>query len=133
MSDCGVYLTFYEGEYFIDDWQIKTLDSDQKCCECGKDVAASEPIEEATWFEEYDENENPMPESARSNIYTCVVCAEIAEAFFCNGRTFNAGLWDQLYDVHSELTVGCFDRLTTPAAKAELQRRWMEWKGLTCR
>jgi hypothetical protein len=30
--------------------------------------------------------------------------------------------------VFPEMTTTCYDRLKTPEAKVELQRRWAEWK-----
>jgi len=31
---------------------------------------------------------------------------------------------------YPKLTTSCFDKLQTSEAKAELQRRWLAWKGL---
>jgi len=59
---------------------------------------------------------------------TCPVCAEIAKAFQCDAR-IPGELWEGMYEVMGSITTGCFDRLSTPEAKAELERRWMEWKG----
>jgi hypothetical protein len=32
--------------------------------------------------------------------------------------------------VFPEFSLACLEKLKTPEAKAELQRRWMQWKGL---
>jgi hypothetical protein len=40
-------------------------------------------------------------------------------------------LWPDMEEVFGKLTTSCFDKLQTPEAKAELRRRWMEWKGLS--
>jgi len=42
-----------------------------------------------------------------------------------------AHLWDYMQeDAFEHLTAACFNKLKTPQDKAELRRRWMEWKGL---
>ena len=60
----------------------------------------------------------------------CLVCVEIRNAFQEPGSAYAAGdMWSDIRDyVFPEMTTTCFDRLRTPQAKAELQRRWMEWK-----
>jgi len=58
---------------------------------------------------------------------TCLICAEIADTFYCEGRVYG-NLWEDMYEVMSELNTSCLARLKTPAAKAELQRRWIEWE-----
>jgi hypothetical protein len=64
----------------------------------------------------------------------CGICVEIREAFTCweDGSAYCLGeLWSDMASVvFPALTTACFDKLTTPEAKAELRRRWMEWKGL---
>jgi hypothetical protein len=131
MGDCGVCLYLSDscaGQ--IDDVTIVHLEKEQRCCECRRIVPAGTKIEEASWYEECDEDEDGNREQ-KEPIYTCLVCAEIADAFYCDGRMYNADLWEAMAEVMGELNTSCFDRLKTPEAKAELQRRWMEWKGLT--
>jgi hypothetical protein len=65
------------------------------------------------------------------NAKTCLVCAEIADAFQCGGRFHGECFWEDMEQAYPQLTTACFDRLRTVEAKAELRRRWMEWKGLT--
>jgi hypothetical protein len=125
----------------IDSHEIITCDRAHRCSECGIKVPAGSPIEEATWYGdddpdewEIDENDEPIEPERKEPIYTCVVCAEIANAFYCegDGRIFGGDLWDAMAEgeIYAGLNSACFDRLTTPEAKAELRRRWMQWKGL---
>lgn len=137
MSDCGVCLYGDESSWdgYIDEASIVTLAVDKRCCECGKTVKAGQPIEEASWMQDEDEWETddegePVEPEAKEPIYTCVICAEIGDAFYCEGRVYNGDLWDALYELFGELSTTCFDKLKTPEAKAELRRRWMQWKGL---
>jgi hypothetical protein len=129
MSDCGVCLRsdYNNCDGMIDDVQVVILEKDQRCCECRKIVSAGRQIEEASWYvdKDYDEVGEKRP------IYTCLICAEIADAFYCEGRMYGADLWEAMEENFSALNAGCFERLKTPKAKAELQRRWMSWKGLT--
>jgi len=135
MSECGVCLfsDASDCEGMIDDASIVVLDNDQRCSECGLVVLAGAPIEEATWYEDDDEDEEPGEPEDKTPIYTCVVCAEIADAFYCegDGRMYGGGLWDSMYQVMGELNSSCFDRLSSPEAKAYLRQRWMKWKGIS--
>lgn len=121
MSDCGVCLS-YSGGGECTGYRCVTVHAGQdwECSECGCKISKRSLYELASGF-----NEGSFWQSK-----TCVVCAEIAEAFYCNGRWHGGSLWDSLYDVSDKMTVACLNRLKTPEAKAELQRRWMEWKGL---
>lgn len=133
MSDCGVCLSYDESscDFFIDEWDIVTSPDDHKCSECGTTVKAGERIERASVMRDGDEDlEGNEREPHDDDVWTCVICAEIADAFYCNGRMFGGTLWDSLYEVHEGLNHSCFNKLKTPEAKAELQRRWMKWKGL---
>ena len=133
MSDCGVCLSYDDGncDYYIDEWSIITSDEDHKCCECDSVVDAGSPIECATKYRDGDQDADEDEREATEPVWTCVVCAEIADAFYCDGRMFGGSLWDSLYEVHEAMNVACLNKLSTPEAKAELQRRWMQWKGLT--
>jgi len=140
MSDCGVCLYSNENEWegYIDDVEIVSLDHEVKCCECNKAIPAGSKLEKALWMAEgeYEEAERDedgelIETEPKPPIYTCLICAEIANAFYCDCRVYCSDLWDALSEVFSELSPSCYDRLTTPEAKRELQRRWMEWKGLT--
>lgn len=121
----------YDYEHHIDSTAVVTLDHDQKCSECGCNVPSGAQIEQADWYDgdgDYDDEEQGITD--RPPIFTCLVCAEIADAFYCEGRIYGGGLWDAMHEVMGELNTSCLNRLKTPAAKAELQRRWMKWKGI---
>lgn len=89
-----------------------------KCCECRKQILPGEKYEHARGKYEGD----------MWTADTCLICREIAEAFYCDGRRFGGELWDDMEYGFEAMTTGCLDRLTTAAAKAELVRRWNEWK-----
>jgi len=119
MSDCGVCLYSDDNsDISFSDVEFVRARKPYKCSECGAPIIAGQRHEVASG----------RCEGEFWRYRTCLVCAEIAEAFFCNGRTFGGILWDFMDDVWGELTTSCFDRLKTPQAKAELQRRWIEWK-----
>jgi hypothetical protein len=121
VSDCGVCLTSgcEDGYNEFCSVRIRRAAKIHNCSECDKEIRIGERYEYATgrfdgdfWHET-----------------TCLVCAEIADAFYCDGRMFGGELWEQMVNtVFPIMTTGCFDRLTTAAAKADLMRRWNEWK-----
>jgi hypothetical protein len=121
MSDCGVCLSYIGGGECTG-YRCVIVRAGQawECSECGCNIPKKSLYELASGF-----NEGSHWQSK-----TCLICAEIAEAFYCNGRWHGSCLWDSLYDVSDKMTVACLNRLKTPQAKAELQRRWMQWKGL---
>lgn len=140
MSDCGVCISSdYSGcEGMIDDVAVVIAEQDQKCSECRKVVPSGNKMERADWYDDgwnYDEDRETDERDRKAPIWTCLVCAEIATAFYCggDGRIYGGEFWEVMADsdAFANLNSSCFDRLTTPEAKAELQRRWMEWKGLT--
>ena len=123
MSDCGVCVTFGGGQECLGYRRVIVKAGQQwECSECGCVIPKGQKYELASWF--YAEREG------FGNCKTCLVCAEIAEAFMCGGRWHASSFWDHMESAFKNLTTGCFDRLQTPEAKAELQRRWMKWKGL---
>lgn len=123
MSDCGVCLTGFDGETIGYRCKIVEAGQDWECCECDKVIPKGSKYELASGFRADDGNSHWQTK-------TCLVCAEIGEAFYCGGRWHGAGMWEKLADVGDKLNISCFERLKTPEAKAELQRRWQEWKGL---
>lgn len=131
MSDCGfcLYNDMDDWDFQIDDVSNVTLDRCEKCCECKRAILAGNLIEEASCYDNEDDDENGDPIPPHEPVYTCLVCAEISIAFYCDGRVWG-GLWEAMSEVFDGLNSSCFDRLTTPEAKAELRRRWMKWKGL---
>ena len=102
--------------------KIKTARKAHVCGECRKQILPGEKYESAAYV--FDGSFNHEKK--------CLVCAEIRDAFLEHGCAYCPGdMWTEMRDyVFPEMTVTCFDRLKTPEAKAELQRRWMEWKGL---
>jgi hypothetical protein len=59
----------------------------------------------------------------------CLICHEIAKAFYCGGVRYG-NIWDELHDyVIPELTVNssCFNSLGVEARKV-LTDKWWEWK-----
>jgi len=130
MPDCGVCLTCDCDEFAFDiDTDLAVSDGSVKCCECDKYELAVLHFGD----EDVEEEEGADEGSARwsSTYETCLICAEIAEAFYCNGRTYGGALWEDMSYVYEELTITCFDKLSTPEAKKELQRRWIEWRENT--
>ena len=123
MSDCGVCISSYEGDSCCTGYRCVVVKAGQKwrCCECGAVIAKGAKYERATWF-----NDGSFGQAK-----TCLICAEIANAFSCGGRWHGDNLWESMEYVWEKLNTTCFDRLQTPEAKAELRRRWMQWKGIT--
>jgi|GEM_PF-2498332 len=123
MSDCGVCVSDYgdDGECTMYRCVIvKKSGKEWHCSECGVKIPKGTSYELASW----------LNDGSFGNAKTCLLCAEIADAFQCNGRYHGGCFWDDMRDAYANLTTACFDRLSTPEAKAELRRRWMEWRGL---
>ncbi len=120
MGDCGVCLSGWDGDSEFCKTEIRKARKPHICSECNKQIVPGEKYEHAGGKSDGD----------LWSFDTCVVCAEIAETFYCEGRLFGGMLWEQMNDVMESITTGCLERLTTAAAKAELMRRWQEWKGL---
>jgi len=118
MSDCGVCLTGYDGDTDFCHTEIRKARKKHVCCECSKEILPGEQYERASGKSEGD----------FWDAETCMVCAEIAQAFYCDGRWFGGVLWEHMDEVLSEMTTGCLNRLKTARAKAELMKRWNEWK-----
>lgn len=124
MSDCGACISngdYFDGPAQIWESDIRKAAKPHRCCECGR------VIEKGQKYEYY----SMLFDGSWSHYNTCLICMEIADAFCCDGRLFGE-LWSSFVeaDVWPQLNTSCFDKLQTPEAKAELQRRWMEWKGL---
>jgi hypothetical protein len=136
MTDCGVCITsdYSNCEGMIDEVSIVLNEQDRKCSECRKVIPAGAKIERADWYEDWDGCDEDDEPKLKEPIWTCLICAEIAEAFYCggDGRVYGGEFWEAMQeaDAYRDLNSSCFDRLKTPEAKAELRRRWMEWKGL---
>lgn len=119
MSDCGVCCYSDYEPCAIYEESVLTARKDHKCCECG------ERIPKGSEYELRD----MLFDGEWHHYKTCMICVEIGQAFCCDGRVATL-LWEMMNEIMGELKTSCFDRLKTTEAKAELQRRWMEWKGL---
>lgn len=123
MSDCGVCVTTgYADECTGYRNVIVRAGQEWTCSECGCKIPKGAKYELASWFFAGGEG--------FGNCKTCLICAEIAEAFQCGGRYHGENFWECMEEVYDKLTTSCFAKLKTPEAKAELQRRWIEWKEL---
>lgn len=120
MSDCGVCLTSYDGCTIGYRCKIVKAGREWICSECGASIPKGTQYELASGFRADDYNSFWQTK-------TCLVCAEIADTFYCDGR-WHGRLWHAMDDVFDKLTTGCVARLKTPEAKKELLRRWNEWK-----
>lgn len=90
-----------------------------RCVECGAEIRKGTRYERTSGKFDGD----------IYTVKTCLVCAEIADAF---SEGIVAGeLWAEIRECFPALTTGCFSKLETPEAKAFLRERWMKWKGLT--
>jgi hypothetical protein len=121
--DCGVCLSGYE-DGCTTGYRCKVVraGSDWKCSECSGAIKKGEKYELASGFNSDDGNSFWQTK-------TCLICAEIADAFYCNGR-WHGQLWESMEHVYDKLTTACFEKLKTVEAKAELRRRWMAWRGI---
>lgn len=127
MGDCNVCISGYDGDGEFCKIVQRKARKPHTCSECGKIISIGDKYEHAT---------------GKSDGYmwafdTCLICAEIAETFYCDGRLFGGMLWEEMEEVAFEdmttgclgmLSTGCLGMLSTAAAKQELVRRWSEWK-----
>ena len=120
MNDCGICLT--GAEDCVSEFcsaSTRTARKEHTCCECGKTIQSGERYERSAGKTDGD----------IWTFSTCLICAEIANAFYCGARYYGGILWDEMQDyAFAEMTTGCLKRLASAAAKAELMRRWNEWK-----
>src|ERR1700744_6572782 len=103
MSDCGVCISSdcSDCDGMIDEATIVTCDQPTKCSECRRTVAAGDKMEGADWYDDgwdYDEDRETDERDAKEPIWTCIVCAEIATAFYCggDGRVYGGEFWDAM-------------------------------------
>lgn len=121
MTDCGVCIGGgFEGS--VDNYYSREISSRRvwRCHECQRKIAVGEKhVQRGGEYEDGWENWR-----------FCSLCAEIGEVFSC-GESMTFGLlWDDMQEyVFPELTTSnkCFVKLSA-AAKAEVMRRWNEWK-----
>jgi hypothetical protein len=89
-----------------------------KCYECDRTIEVGETYQRCSM----------KCDGELGSYCTCLTCAEIRHAFYCEYETIG-DFWSQMRDyVFPEMTTGCLDKLKTPEAKKELLRRWNEWK-----
>ncbi len=124
MPDCGVCIgSEPDGMCDFFNKETRKARKEHTCCECLQIIHKREKYLASCG--KYD-----------SNFFsdkTCAICDEIKMAFL--DPQMNAmepgSLWEEMRDyAFPELTTACFDRLSTPEAKAYLRDRWIEWKGI---
>lgn len=119
MGDCGVCLSGFDGTSEFCHKNNRRSRKLRWCIECQKKIQKGEIYEASSGKTDGD----------LWSFTTCLVCAEIAEAFYCNGRIFGGLLWEEMEECGFEnMNTGCLNRLGTTEAKSELIRRWNKWK-----
>lgn len=119
MSDCNVCLSSFDGDSEFCKAKMRTASKTHNCCECGVEIPQGTEYEYASGKSDGD----------FWTAKTCLVCAEIADTFYCEGRTYGGCLWDELREIaFPEFTSGCVNRLKTAAAKSKLMDEYREWK-----
>ena len=118
---CGVCISADYGEAAdVYNSQIRRAAKPHKCFECDKEIAVGEKHEYVS----------SLYEGEWSSWRTCLVCAEIRDAFYCDG-SLSGQVWDDMREVvFPKMNTTCLARLQTVAAKQELMKRWQDWKGL---
>ncbi len=87
MSDCGVclYSDASESCDFVSEKMVRARKV-HVCSECNRTIPVGEKYARAVG----------KYEGEFWHCYTCAECDEIADAFYCDGRTFGGGMWDQM-------------------------------------
>jgi hypothetical protein len=124
MSDCGACIGGGDYDGTPEFWNVtnKKAHKAHRCGECQREIPSGSIYESVAG--KYD-----------GDFYTaktCSVCAEIRDAFACDegaGPAYGQ-LWYDMTQAFPAITTGCFERLTTPEAKAYLRERWLKWKGI---
>jgi hypothetical protein len=123
MSECGLSIGCEaDGQCEVYSIRYVRAKKEHICSECRKVIAVGEVYE--YHFSVY--------EGDALTIKTCSICAEIRDAFTEPGSAICPGeMWGEIKSyVFPEIKTSCYDRLSTPLAKAKLQLMWMKWKGL---
>ena len=124
MSECGVCIggEDYDGVCEFQDFSHPRARKEYLCGECHKTIQPGDKYQK--FVGKFD-----------GDFFcekTCEVCAEIRDCLSCGTSPAFGEMWGEIRDyVFPSMTTSCFDKLETAEAKAELRRRWMEWKGLT--
>ena len=121
-GDCGVCIGGgYDGNGLEEDSYYQryvSIKRNCKCFECHETITAGTKHQQC----------GGTYEGKRENWRFCLICAEIADAFCCDGRWFGK-LWESIdEDLFPQMTTGCLQKLTTSAAKEHLVAKWREWK-----
>lgn len=123
MSDCDVCIGGCDGEtseFFAESEPIaRKL---HRCSECDKAINKGEKYQRCSG----------KSEGEFWTFNTCLLCAEIRKVFSCGEGEALGELWEMMRDyAFPSLTTAspCF-RECSAEAKAEVLRRWREWKGL---
>ena len=122
MSDCNACI--YTGVDSCDGPEFESTSivkarKNHSCCECAGVIVVGSQYERVVgkWDEDI-------------SVYkTCLPCAEIRQAFCCDGWVYGQ-LWNDAIEgeFFEHMTTGCLEKLTTAAAKQFLIKRWNEWK-----
>ena len=123
MGDCGVCIGYDgDGEY-PEFSEIRTPKAKRvhKCTECDRDILPGERYQ--YYIGKFDGD--------FCTEKTCSQCAEIRAAFSCEEWPMFGELWNEIIEfMFPVITTACYDKLSTPEAKAKVRDRWMQWKGL---
>lgn len=125
--ECGICISSdANGEYNEFHFtEVRKARKRHRCCECRQLIYVGSRYERASGKFEGD-------------IFaykTCAVCAEIRDRFACGGYCYG-DLWEAMRYQWPKFTTGCLevrnddDVPLSADAKAELLRRWREWKGI---
>lgn len=119
-GDCGVCIGGWGGdepaELCLSD--IVKARKPHKCEECGEVIPVGAKYERNKW----------LFDGEWSRMDVCLICAEIGQAFSCEGRMLG-NMWEDIHDnMFPAMTTGCLAKLKTAAAKEFLVTRWNKWK-----
>lgn len=125
MAGCDVCIGGYSdepAEFFHE--ENRKARKNHECSECGRIIKKGETYQRCT-----GKNDGEF-----WDFVTCLLCAEIRKVFSCGeGEMLGGMLWEMMTDNAFPLlktSSPCFRELSA-AAKAEVIRRWQNWKGLT--
>lgn len=117
MSGCGVCLSSYDGgECTGYRCVIVRAGKQWNCSECGCVIPKKSEYALASGF-----NDGSFWQTK-----TCLICADIAEALYCNGR-WHGSLWDSIDGVVEKLNISCLFKMRYVESKKKIQGIWLEW------
>jgi len=126
MEGCDVCIGYDSGEY-AEFWQECTVKARKphECCECKSVITPGRAYQKTIGKYEGD----------FFSFETCDMCAEIRDVFGCGDGVPYTELWERMRDnafPSLKTSSPCFRELSA-TAKAEVIRRWRDWKGLNTR